>query len=104
MYVSCDMNMYIFLLCKCCHPTGTNQSSKYCLKTFVTSVKVSDISDGTYFDLWENATNIFYIKGKLSISIQKFEVSEISGGTYCNSKVNSETETYTVNFFMVAKL
>ena len=91
------MNMYIFLFWKYCHPTGKNQSSKYCLNTFVTSVKVSDISNGTYFDLWENATDIFYIKGKLSISIQKFEVSEVSGGTYCNSTVNSETETYAAN-------
>ena len=79
----------------------TIQSSKYCLKTFVTLAKVNYINDGTYCDLWENASDFFYIKEKLSINIQKFEVSEVSGGTYCNSNVHSVAETYTANLLFL---
>ena len=37
----------------------------------------------------------------ISINIQKFEVSEVSGSSYCNSKVNSETETKATNLIFI---
>ena len=47
--------------------------------------------------LCENAPDVFYIKKKLSINMQKFELSDVSGSSYYNIKVNSETETYEAN-------
>ena len=34
---------------------------------------------------------------KLAINMQRFAVSEVSGGSYCNCNVNSGTETYSAN-------
>ena len=45
--------------------------------------------------------DVFYIKMKIAINMQKLEVSEVSNGLYCNSNVNCETENYTANLFFI---
>ena len=45
--------------------------------------------------------DIFYIKMKIAINMQKLEVSEVSNGLYCNSNVNCETENYAANLFFI---
>ena len=67
----------------------------------VLSVKISGISDGICWNLWENVADVCYIKKKVSINMQIFEVSDVSDCSYCNSKVNSETETYAANLIFV---
>ena len=67
----------------------------------MSSLKVSAISDGKHWDLRQNATNVYYIRRKLGISMQMFGVSEVLDGPYCNLNVNSGTETYAAHLIFI---
>ena len=43
-------------------------------------------------------SDFFYIKKKLAMNMFKFEASEVSGGSCCNSNRNDETKNYAANF------
>ena len=57
---------------------------------FVSSLKVSGISDG-YAGICDR--KLLMVKWKLAIIIQIFAVSEVLCGSYCNYNANSGAET-----------
>ena len=75
------------------------RSSKYCLAKYISKpliiciITQSAVSDGISWNLWQNATNVYFIKRKLAINMQISAVSEVSGGSCCNCHVNSGTKT-----------
>ena len=67
----------------------------------MSSLKVSAISDDTQWALRPNATNVYYIRRKLAISMQMFAVPEVLDGPYCNLNVLSGTETYAAHLIFI---
>ena len=68
---------------------------------FVSSLKVSAISDDIRWNLWQNATNFYYIKKKLAANKQIFAVFEVSGDLYCSRNANRSTETDAAKLILI---
>ena len=54
-----------------------------------------------WWNLYQNATKVYYIKTKLATNMQIFAVSEVLGGPYSNRTVNSGTVTDAPNLIFI---